>query len=108
MRPFVVGAVHGLGGSAAIALMVLSIIHDARAAIGYLLLFGIGTVGGMMLITFALSAPFTLTSRNLPKLNWQLRVATSLTSFVFGVVLIYGTGFAQGGLFTDTPRWEPH
>src|SRR5829696_240886 len=97
MRPFVVGAVHGLGGSAAIALMVLSIIHDARAAIGYLLLFGLGTVGGMMLITFALSAPFTLTARNLPKFNWQLRVATSLTSFVFGVVLIYGTGFAQGG-----------
>lgn len=108
MRPFVVGVVHGLAGSAAIALMVLSIIHDARAAIGYLLLFGIGTVGGMMLITFALSAPFTLTSRNLPKFNWQLRVATSLTSFVFGVVLIYGTGFAQGGLFTDAPRWEPH
>ena len=61
-----------------------------------------------MLITFALSAPFTLTLRNLPKLNWQLRVATSLTSFVFGVVLIYGTGFAQGGLFTDMPKWEPH
>src|SRR5829696_74570 len=96
-RPFVVGVVHGLAGSAAIALMVLSIIHDARAAIGYLLLFGIGRVGGMMLITFALSAPFTLTARNLPKFNWQLRVATSLTSFVFGVVLIYGTGFAQGG-----------
>ena len=61
MRPFVVGVVHGLAGSAAIALMVLSIIHDARAAIGYLLLFGIGTVGGMMLITLALSAPFAFT-----------------------------------------------
>jgi high-affinity nickel-transport protein len=35
-------------------------------------------------------------------------VASGLVSFSFGVVLIYGIGFAKGGLFTDTPIWEPH
>jgi hypothetical protein len=107
-RPFVVGLVHGLAGSAAIALMVLSIIRDASAAIGYLFLFGLGTIGGMMLITLALAAPFVFTAVNLPKFNWRLRVASGLISFVFGVVLIYGTGFAKGGLFTDAPSWQPH
>jgi high-affinity nickel-transport protein len=108
LRPFAVGLVHGLAGSAAVALMVLTIIRDPAPAIGYLLLFGIGTIGGMMLITLALSAPFAFTSSNLPKFNWRLRVASGLISFVFGVVLIYGVGFADGGLFTDAPRWDPH
>ena len=107
LRPFAVGLVHGLAGSAAVALMVLSIIREPVAALGYLLLFGLGTIVGMMLITLILSVPFTFTAVNLPKFNWRLRVASGLVSFVFGVVLIYGIGFAEGGLFTDAPIWEP-
>jgi high-affinity nickel-transport protein len=107
LRPFAVGLVHGLAGSAAVALMVLSIIRESVAAVGYLLLFGLGTVVGMMLITLILSAPFAFTTVNLPKFNWRLRVASGLVSFVFGVVLIYGIGFAEGGLFSDAPTWEP-
>lgn len=107
LRPFVVGLVHGLAGSAAVALMVLSIIREPFIALGYLLLFGFGTIVGMMLITLILSAPFAFTAVNLPKFNWRLRVASGLVSFVFGVVLIYGIGFAEGGLFTDAPTWEP-
>jgi len=107
LRPFVVGLVHGLAGSAAVALMVLSIIREPVAALGYLLLFGLGTIVGMMLITLILSAPFAFTAVNLPKFNWRLRVASGLLSFVFGVVLIYSIGFAEGGLFTDAPIWQP-
>ena len=108
LRPFVVGLVHGLAGSAAVALMVLSIIREPFAALGYLMLFGLGTIVGMMLITLILSAPFAFTAVNLPKFNWRLRVASGLISFVFGLILIYGIGFAEGGLFTDAPTWEPH
>jgi high-affinity nickel-transport protein len=108
LRPFVVGLVHGLAGSAAVALMILSIIREPVAALGYLLLFGLGTIVGMMLITLILSAPFTFTAVNLPKFNWRLRVASGLVSLAFGTVLIYGIGFAEGGLFTDAPIWEPH
>jgi hypothetical protein len=107
LRPFAVGLVHGLAGSAAVALMVLSIIREPVAAVGYLLLFGLGTIVGMMLITLILSVPFAFTAVNLPKFNWRLRVASGLVSFVFGVVLIYGIGFAEGGLFSDAPTWEP-
>ena len=107
LRPFAVGLVHGLAGSAAVALMVLSIIREPFAALGYLLLFGLGTIVGMMLITLILSAPFVFTAVNLPKFNWRLRVASGLVSFVFGVVLVYGIGFAEGGLFTGAPTWAP-
>src|SRR5262249_6845919 len=55
IRPLVVGIVHGLAGSAAIALLVLTTIHNSYWAIAYLLVFGIGTIAGMMLITMSLA-----------------------------------------------------
>jgi len=67
LRPFAVGLVHGLAGSAAIPLVVLTIIRDPILA-AYLLLFGIGTIGGMMLLTLLLTASFVFTS--VPRFNW--------------------------------------
>jgi high-affinity nickel-transport protein len=107
-RPLIVGLVHGLAGSAAVALLVLTIIRDPAWAMGYLLLFGVGTIGGMMLITLVLAAPFAFTSHSLPRFNWQLRVASGLVSFGFGLFLVYDIGFADGGLFTASPSWVPH
>ena len=62
LRPLVVGIVHGLAGSAAIALLVLAAVGEPAWAMAYLLLFGVGTIGGMMLITCLLSAPFAFSS----------------------------------------------
>ena len=107
LRPFVVGLVHGLAGSTAVSLMILSVISEPVAALIYLLLFGLGTIVGMILITLILSAPFAFTAVSLPKFNWRLRVASGLASCFFGMVLIYGIGFAEGGLFTASPIWEP-
>jgi ABC-type nickel/cobalt efflux system permease component RcnA len=107
LRPLVVGIVHGLAGSAAVALLVLTLVRDPVWAMAYLLLFGTGTIGGMMAITIGLSAPFAFTSSNLPRFNLRLRAASGLISFAFGLFLIYEFGFADGGLFTDAPSWQP-
>jgi ABC-type nickel/cobalt efflux system permease component RcnA len=107
LRPLVVGIVHGLAGSAAVALLVLAAVRDPGWAMAYLLLFGVGTILGMMLITMALAAPFAFSWTTLPRFNWQLRVASGLISFGFGLLLIYEIGFAAGGLFTATPTWQP-
>ena len=87
LRPLVVGIVHGLAGSAAVALLVLAAVRDPTWAIAYLLLLGAGTVGGMMLITVALAAPFAFSWSRLPRFNWQLRVASGLISLGFGLLL---------------------
>ena len=108
LRPFAVGLVHGLAGSAAIALLVVTIIREPILAVAYLFLFGVGTIVGMMLITLLVVAPFALTAVNLPRFNWQLGVASGLISFAFGLFLIYDIGFADGGLFSDNPIWQPH
>jgi high-affinity nickel-transport protein len=107
LRPLAVGIVHGLAGSAAVALLVLTLVHDPVWAMAYLLLFGAGTIGGMIVITVGLAAPFAFTSSSRPRLNFRLRTASGLISFAFGLFLIYEIGFADGGLFTDAPTWQP-
>jgi high-affinity nickel-transport protein len=60
VRPLVIGVVHGLAGSAAIALLVLATIPNTRWALAYLLVFGAGTVAGMMVITMSIASTFRL------------------------------------------------
>ena len=60
LRSALVGLVHGLAGSAAVALLVLSTIRGTRQAIAYLLVFGAGDHPGMTAITGVLSLPFTI------------------------------------------------
>src|SRR4029079_2657561 len=55
LRPLIIGIVHGLAGSAAVALLVLTTLRDPRWAVAYLLVFGVGTVAGMMLITMSIA-----------------------------------------------------
>jgi high-affinity nickel permease len=103
LRPLLVGVVHGLAGSAAVALLVLATIHDPRWAIAYLLVFGVGTVAGMMLITMSIASVFTFFGRKHANFSIRLGLACGLLSLVFGLLLVYQTGFASG-LFSGHPR----
>jgi hypothetical protein len=105
-RPLLVGVVHGLAGSAAVALLILPIIRDPVGGILYLLLFGLGTVMGMMLITVVIAVPFAWTSKGLTHVNRYLRMAAALLSLGFGLFLFYQIGFVEG-LFGMTLRWNP-
>jgi len=96
VRPLVVGLLHGLAGSAAVALLVLAIIQTPGWAIAYLVLFGIGTIVGMMLITVAVAAPLLYTSRRLSGIDRHLRIASGLLSLGFGLFLVYQIGFVHG------------
>lgn len=96
LRPLIVGCVHGLAGSAALALLVLPIIQDPRWAVAYLMVFGIGTIAGMMFITAAISMPFTWTARRSAQFNRRLSLATSFLSVGFGLFLVYQIGFVEG------------
>jgi high-affinity nickel permease len=107
LRPFAVGLVHGLAGSAAVALLVLTAIRDPRWAIAYLLVFGLGTIAGMMLITMIIGAPFAYTGKRFVPLNRSLGLASGLVSIAFGLFITFHIGFADG-LFTAHPHWTPH
>jgi hypothetical protein len=106
MRPLVVGLVHGLAGSAAIALLVLSTIRSPVWAAVYLVIFGVGTMLGMMGMTAAMSLPMTYAGDRMPRVSRYLGVASGLVSVCFGSFLVYQLGYV-GGLFTSHPHWTP-
>jgi len=106
LRPLIVGIVHGLAGSAAVALLVLTTINRPSWAIGYLLIFGLGTVAGMMLITAVIALPFAYSLQHFARLNRGLALASGFVSVAFGFFLCYRIGFVDG-LFTGHATWIP-
>jgi ABC-type nickel/cobalt efflux system permease component RcnA len=107
VRPLVVDVVHGLAGSAAVALLVLAAIKTPLWSVAYLLIFGIGTIAGMMVITAAISVPFALRGAQFGRLQRSLRVASGLISLAFGLVVAYQIGIVDG-LFVGQANWTPH
>ena len=85
LKPFLVGIVHGLAGSAAITLLVLAGIDSVPLGLFYLALFGVGSIGGMAGMSLALSLPFSVVATR-PGIYRGLRIATGLLSLGFGLV----------------------
>jgi hypothetical protein len=107
-RPLTVGFVHGLAGSAAVAtLPQVALIPDPRWAAGYLAVFGVGTIAGMLLVTVSIAAPSLFATRRFAGMNRTLRIASGVASIGFGLLLAHRIGFVDG-LFTTTPTWTPH
>ncbi|MBL8535197.1 MAG: sulfite exporter TauE/SafE family protein [Betaproteobacteria bacterium] len=94
LRPVLVGIVHGLAGSAAVALVVLGAIRDPWWGIAYLLVFGVGTIAGMMIVTAVIALPFALSARRLPRLNTLLQAFSGVLSLGFGAYLLATVGQA--------------
>ncbi len=106
LRPFAIGLVHGLAGSAAVALLVLSTIRSPVWATAYLLVFGAGTVVGMMLMTTAIAVPLAYTGRKFLKASRFMTATSGVVSMAFGLFLVYHIGLVDG-LFRTIPHWTP-
>src|SRR5215469_10973861 len=105
IRPLIIGIVHGLAGSAAVALLVLATIRNARWAIAYLLVFGVGTIAGMMVITMTIASSFHL-ARGRQNFSRRLALASGLLSLGFGLVVAYQI-CVSNGLLSAHPHWTP-
>lgn len=105
-RPLLVGIVHGLAGSAAVALLVLATIRTPLAAAMYLLMFGLGTVLGMMIVTALLALPAIYAGERVVRMRVGVRLAAGALSIVFGLLLAREL-VVDGGLFSAVPTWEP-
>lgn len=96
LRPVIVGVVHGLAGSAAVALLVLPVIRDPTWSMIYLLIFGAGTIAGMMLITAAIAAPIAYSASRFRAFNRYVGAAAGVLSLIFGFFLVYQIGYVDG------------
>jgi ABC-type nickel/cobalt efflux system permease component RcnA len=105
-RPVIVGIVHGLAGSAGVALLVVGVIRHPGWAAAYLLCFGLGTIVGMMLVTAAIAVPFAVTAHRFGAVHRHLATASGLLSVAFGLVMAYQVGVTEG-LFGAAPPGSP-
>lgn len=107
VRPVMIGFVHGLAGSAAVALLVLTTIADPRWSAAYLLVFGAGTVAGMVLVTAAIAVPLRLGAARVMGLQRRLQFASGAMSVALGLFMVHQIGIVDG-LFTGNASWTPH
>lgn len=106
VRPFLVGLVHGLAGSAAVALLVLATIRGTFEALVYLFVFGLGTIIGMMAVTMLLAVPTLYAGARVTRFQSGIRVAAGALSIAFGLMLAREL-IVNGGLFAAVPTWDP-
>jgi sulfite exporter TauE/SafE len=88
-RSVVIGMVHGLAGSAALMLLVVPTIKSEAIALLYILIFGIGSIGGMMVMSFLIGLPFHFTAGRFDLLNRGIRLIAGIFSLGLGVSIIY-------------------
>lgn len=87
-RPFLVGLMHGLAGSAGLMVLVLSTITSVLAAFAFIVVFGLGSTAGMLLMSSLISLPFVWTLGRFRWLLQGLQLVVGCGSILFGC--IYG------------------
>lgn len=98
-KSFFIGVVHGLAGTGALMILVLSTVQSIFEGIYYILIFGIGSIVGMSLISVALGYPIIFSSQKFPKAEKYIRITTGILSIMIGIILIYEIGIVKGLLF---------
>lgn len=88
-RSVLIGMIHGLAGSAALMLLVVPTIPSPAIALLYILIFGIGSIGGMMAMSFLIGLPFHLTAGRFDLLNKGIRLVAGIFSLGLGASIIY-------------------
>jgi ABC-type nickel/cobalt efflux system permease component RcnA len=91
-RPLIVGMIHGLAGSGALMLLVLSTISSPVVGMSYILVFGVGSIGGMMLMSLLLSLPFHFTAKTFGGVELTMRGLAGAFSIGLGVFMVYQIG----------------
>lgn len=90
-KPFLVGLVHGLAGSSALVLLVLTTLNSISSGLLFILIFGIGSTFGMAIIASVIGLPFIQQKR---QKKWDiaelgLRLSTNAFAVIVGILIIY-------------------
>ncbi len=93
-RALLIGLVHGLAGSAALMLLVIPTISSPVLGLVYIAVFGLGSIGGMMLMSFLVGLPFHFTALRFNRFNHLLQALAGSVSVVFGLWIVYEKGFS--------------
>jgi len=87
-KSYIIGCIHGLAGSGSLVVLALSTLHDLQTILSFVLVFGIGSIVGMMLISSAIGLPFSLTLYS-ERINKILRYLVGSISIIIGIYILY-------------------
>ncbi|NKB80353.1 MAG: urease accessory protein [Nitrospirales bacterium] len=88
-KALVVGMVHGLAGSAALSLAIMTTMSTISLGMLYIFLFGLGAIGGMLLMSMLISVPFLLSGQRLGRWSTNLRLGAGCFAIGFGGYLAW-------------------
>jgi len=88
-KSLAVGMVHGLAGSAALLLLVLAAVPSLAVGLVYILVFGTGSILGMVFLATAMSIPFAMSAERMARVQQTLRAAAALFSIVLGSTILF-------------------
>ncbi len=100
-RSLLMGMLHGLAGSGALTLLALSTMSSVVQGLFFLLVFGVGSILGMLVFSGLISLPFRITTMFSLRLNLWFQGVAGCISIVLGILIMWQTGFA-GDLFHFT------
>ena len=89
-KPYLIGLVHGLAGSGSLVVLTAFSMYDGIDVLGFIVIFGIGSIIGMSLIGGIIGIPFALGAK-FSKLQKIFRLSIGVFSILIGINVIYQT-----------------
>jgi ABC-type nickel/cobalt efflux system permease component RcnA len=89
VRTLMIGIMHGMAGSAALVVLTLNAAQDFWLGLGYMLLFGVGSIVGMALLSAAISLPFSLSSQRIERFTGYLQLSIGVGTSGLGSVMVF-------------------
>ena len=96
-KSYIIGCIHGLAGSGRLVVLALSTMHNLENILSFILIFGIGSISGMILVSSAIGLPFSLTAHS-ERINKILRYCVASISVIIGIDILYNV-VSSGSLF---------
>jgi sulfite exporter TauE/SafE len=90
LRPFLVGLVHGLAGSAGLALLAVGAAPSLSAGLAYILMLGLGSIAGMLILSGLMSLPLAYLEARYAAFHRGVQLVAGVTSVTFGLWLLVG------------------
>ena len=90
-KSYLIGCIHGLAGSGSLVVLMASTLGDIETVLSFILIFGIGSIIGMTIISSLIGLPFALTSK-FGATSKTLRYIACTASFLIGVNILYEIG----------------
>jgi high-affinity nickel permease len=91
-RPFVMGVLHGLAGSAALTVLVVASIPSALGGVVYITVFGLGSTGGMLVLSGLIGVPFALAAGRSAAAHGLVQGLAGAASLALGAALAWRLG----------------